>query len=188
MPEQQPYTEEFDPTELLVASRAGDGTSFAELHARMQPEFQGVTYYVRPDHEDVIQDAWMDILQGNFDPDKGTTRGWMFTILRRRAIDQYRKQQSQSSRESDLGEDGVAYAVETRRASRAYEPEAAVTSRQDLSRVLGVLTAEQVTMLLEIEENGVEWYANKMGISAATARVAINRQRHKLRKALESEE
>lgn len=58
---------------------------------------------VDPAHaEEVVQEVYVEIWQsaGRYRPDRGSARGWMLTIARRRAIDRVRA--TQSSRDRDL--------------------------------------------------------------------------------------
>lgn len=79
--------------DVLSAARAGDDRALATLYRSLQP---GILGYLRGhrirDAEDVASETWIAVARGlaSFRGDEADFRRWVFTIARRRIIDQLR--------------------------------------------------------------------------------------------------
>lgn len=82
------------PNDVIRRARAGERGAFAVLWTTHHPR---VLRYLRSrlpaDAEDVAQAVWIDVARNinNFRGDEDDFRGWLFTIARRRIIDELRK-------------------------------------------------------------------------------------------------
>jgi RNA polymerase sigma-70 factor (ECF subfamily) len=75
----------------LLACAAGDQTGLREIYEWEASRLLGVAYRIvgrRDLAEDVIQDAFLQIWQyaRTFDPNRGSARGWIYSIVRNRAL------------------------------------------------------------------------------------------------------
>jgi RNA polymerase sigma-70 factor (ECF subfamily) len=81
-------------SETLVRARSGDEHAFALIYRDVQP---GLLRYCRaqaPGHgEDITADVWFEVARNirRFDGDEQGFRAWVFTIGRRKIIDQSRR-------------------------------------------------------------------------------------------------
>lgn len=79
---------------LLVAAQAGDESAFGTLWRDVNPTL--VNYLrtqVGQGAEDVASETWADVVRGlhKFSGDATAWRSWLFTIARRRAVDELRR-------------------------------------------------------------------------------------------------
>ncbi len=85
--------DEFGPA--LAAAQAGEEEGFAALYREFAP---GVLGFLRGrvpgEAEDVAASVWMDVAQsiGRFVGDEKGFRAWLFTIVRRRMLNEFRRQ------------------------------------------------------------------------------------------------
>ena len=75
----------------MLASAAGDETGLKTIYEREARWLLGVAYRItgrRDLAEDVIQDAFLQIWQHarSFDPNRGSARGWIYSVVRNRAL------------------------------------------------------------------------------------------------------
>jgi RNA polymerase sigma-70 factor (ECF subfamily) len=74
----------------VQACAAGDETALKEIYEREGPRLLGVAVRIvgqRDLAEDVVQDAFIQIWEGShgFDPNRGSARGWIYSVVRNRA-------------------------------------------------------------------------------------------------------
>lgn len=91
--------------ELLVAVAGGDAAAFAELFDELGPRTLGLARRVvgsAARGEDVLQDAWLQVWRTaeSFDPDRGSARAWITTLVHRRAVDTVRHDAAQQRRDA----------------------------------------------------------------------------------------
>lgn len=85
--------DEFGPA--LAAAQAGEEAGFADLYREFAP---GVVGFLRGrvprEAEDVAASVWLDVAQsiGRFVGDEKGFRSWLFTIVRRRMLNEFRRQ------------------------------------------------------------------------------------------------
>ena len=81
--------------DALAAAQAGEEVGFANLYREFAP---GVVGFLRGrvprEAEDVAASVWLDVAQsiGRFVGDEKGFRAWLFTIVRRRMLNEFRRQ------------------------------------------------------------------------------------------------
>ena len=78
---------------LLAAAKEGNDAAFSTLWRDANPALLRYLRTVTPVHaEDVAAETWVQVLRGlaNFTGDESAWRAWLFTIARRRVLDQVR--------------------------------------------------------------------------------------------------
>jgi RNA polymerase sigma-70 factor (ECF subfamily) len=95
--------EGFDYEATLAACATGDRAALRALYEREAPWLMGVALRIvrnRSMAEEVLQEAFLQIWRaaGTFDQSRGTGRGWIYTVVRHRALQDLRK----SSRAPEL--------------------------------------------------------------------------------------
>lgn len=91
--------------ETLVAAQSGDEAAFASLYRAFAP---GVLGFLRGriphDAEDVASAVWFEVARsiGRFVGDESGFRAWLFTIVRRRMMNEYRRRSRDWSEPRDL--------------------------------------------------------------------------------------
>jgi RNA polymerase sigma-70 factor (ECF subfamily) len=89
------YPATVDDAGLAERMRGGDREAVGELYDRYAPHAFAVAVRILGDQyaaEDVVHDAFVAVWQrmDRFDPERGTLRGWLLTVVRNRAIDRLR--------------------------------------------------------------------------------------------------
>jgi len=87
---------DFDHAAELVACARGDRSALRRLYDREAAQLLGVAYRIvrRPDLADeVVHDAFVQIWRkaGSFDRNRGEARGWIYSIVRHRALNLLRQ-------------------------------------------------------------------------------------------------
>jgi RNA polymerase sigma-70 factor (ECF subfamily) len=78
---------------VLSAAREGEEWALAALYRSLQPSILGYLRGQRlEDAEDIASETWIAVARGlsSFDGDEGDFQRWVFTIARRRLIDEHR--------------------------------------------------------------------------------------------------
>lgn len=94
-----PYdTSLFDHQSALLACAAGDRRALEHLYAEESRYLLGVALRIvrqRTLAEDVLHDAFVSIWTraGSFDPERGSAKGWMYSVVRHQALDMVRAAQ-----------------------------------------------------------------------------------------------
>lgn len=133
-------TEEFDYEAALRACAGGDRQALRRLYEREAPRLLGVALRIVRDRqaaEDVLHDAFVSIWTraGTFDAQRGAGRGWIYTIVRHRALDVVR----QGAREVAVDDEALD-ALEAIDAAAPAHIADAFALRQDLGRLEDCLT------------------------------------------------
>ena len=86
----------FDYDAVIVACAAGDRGALKALYDREARRLMGVALRIvrqRQLAEDVVQEAFLQIWRaaGTFDAARGSGRGWIYTVVRHRALQEIRK-------------------------------------------------------------------------------------------------
>lgn len=171
--------------ERLRAAQQGDAEAFSALWRDTQPM---LLRYLRPlarsAADDVASDAWLAVLQGlrRFRGGEAEFRAWLFTIARRKLIDQQRRDQARPTSPLD---DSPAEPLAPDTADVAAE-------RMGTNRVvalLGRLPAEQAEILLLRLVGGLDVasVARITGRSPGAVRVAAHRALRRLEALLAEE-
>lgn len=105
-------TARIDPTTADLASlmrrvQDGDQGAFATLYDHLAPAVYGAALRVVRDPalaQDITQEAFVELWRtaARFDPTRGSVLPWAVTIVRRRAIDRVRAEESQRDRIAQL--------------------------------------------------------------------------------------
>jgi RNA polymerase sigma factor (sigma-70 family) len=87
--------DDFDYDRALLACANGDNAAFRALYDREAAKMLGVAMRLLKRQslaEDAVHDAFVNIWNkaASFDPDAGSARGWIYTILRNRALNMLR--------------------------------------------------------------------------------------------------
>lgn len=101
----------FDHQSALLACAAGDRRALQRLYAEEGRYLLGVALRIvrqRALAEDVLHDAFVNIWTraGSFDPERGSARGWMYSVVRHQALDSVRASQREDL--SDMATDDIA--------------------------------------------------------------------------------
>jgi RNA polymerase sigma-70 factor, ECF subfamily len=90
--------------DLLVAAATGDEAAFSLLVDRIRPQALRVARGVVRDPaiaeevaQEVLTEVWLKA--DRFDPDRGTSSGWIATLARRRGVDRVRSEQAGRNRD-----------------------------------------------------------------------------------------
>ncbi|KQP04462.1 sigma-70 family RNA polymerase sigma factor [Pseudorhodoferax sp. Leaf265] len=126
---------DFDYESTVEACARGDAAALQALYKRESRWLLGVAQRIVRDRDaahDVLQDAFVQIWQraSTFDRALGSARGWIYTVVRHKALDESRRAQRELPA-GDLLEQLSAQAA----------PEAAATDADALSRCLDALDA-----------------------------------------------
>jgi RNA polymerase sigma-70 factor, ECF subfamily len=119
---------------LMARVQGGDRSAFAELYDQLASISFAVASRVVRDRElaeDVLQESFVEVWSNaaRFDPTFGSVKSWVVTIVRRRAVDRVRREESQRSRVIQLAgrrsdevvdtADDVVESIEAQRVRRA---------------------------------------------------------------------
>ena len=105
-----PYnTSLFDHQSALLACAAGDRRALERLYAEESRYLLGVALRIvrkRALAEDVLHDAFVSIWTraGSFDPERGSAKGWMYSVVRHQALDAVRAAQRDNLDETEVEE------------------------------------------------------------------------------------
>jgi RNA polymerase sigma-70 factor (ECF subfamily) len=94
-PAGQPPAGDFDHDATLLACGKGDSAAFRALYDREAGKMLGIAMRLLKRQslaEDAVHDAFVNVWNkaATFDPAQGNARGWMYTILRNRALNMLR--------------------------------------------------------------------------------------------------
>jgi len=94
---------------LVRLAQRGDRDAFGELYETHAPMLVGLARRILRDGEaaadavhDAFVEAWRKVRQ--FDPERGSVRGWLATIVRSRAIDRHRVRARTRDREIQVSD------------------------------------------------------------------------------------
>lgn len=116
--------------DLVERVAAGDDAALQLLYRRLGPPAYGLALRVlRDEHlaQDAVQEAFLQVWRdaGRFDPGLSSARGWVLTLVHRRAVDRVRREDLQRRKAGLLalhreeGPDHVAEVVQIRSEQRA---------------------------------------------------------------------
>lgn len=96
----------FDYEAILSACAAGDRHALRRLYEEESRHLLGVAMRIvrqRQWAEDVLHDAFVSIWTraGSFDPQRGSGRGWIYTVVRHQALNQIRASQHEVLADDD---------------------------------------------------------------------------------------
>ncbi|HXY90285.1 MAG TPA: sigma-70 family RNA polymerase sigma factor [Xanthobacteraceae bacterium] len=174
-----------DHAALLAACGRGDRAALRALYEREAMSMIGVAQRIvkrRELAEEIVHDAFVQIWRhaARYDPALGAGRGWMFAIVRNRAINALRD----TRREEIAPEEEVAAAID-----RGHEGEAAfdrLAEGSALKRCLEQLDPRRRAGVLLAYVEGLSHgeIAAKLGVPLGTAKSWITRSLAQLRECL----
>lgn len=165
--------------ETLERVRAGDKDAIAELWSIYQPQ---VLRLLRSKGaiavDDVASQVWLDVRKAfhRFEGDGDAFRRWIFTIARRRAIDELRRVR----RRGEVSSDTLAPEPLVIHANDRFDANAAVDRALALIRQLSPTAAEAV-MLRIVYDMPVAEVAKITGQTESNVRVLVHRSLSLLR-------
>lgn len=177
--------DDFNHDAALMACAAGNRQAFRALYEREAPKMLGVALRLLKRQslaEDAVQDAFVNIWNkaGTFDPRAGNARGWMYTILRNRALNMLRSEVRLDHRE-DFEPMGLA--------SEEDDPEAVMLHLSDasaLKRCLEMLDPQRRSVLMLAYVHGLTHgeLAGRLNVPLGTMKSWIRRSLLSLKECL----
>lgn len=173
---------------LIAAIARGDHDALGLLYDRYSRLAISVAFRVLGDHqtaEDTVQDAFLAVWRRVelFDPQRGSARAWLLTIVRNAAVDRRRGRHARALQDTPLDE------IDFRLATEGEETFAAVASSVEAERVrdaLAVLPAEQREAIELAYFGGLthQEIAERTGAALGTVKGRMRLGLHKLRASL----
>jgi RNA polymerase sigma-70 factor (ECF subfamily) len=161
----------------------GDQTGLAALYDRYASVLIAIGVRIlrsRAEAEDVVHDVFLEAYQraGDFDPARGSVRGWLCLRMRSRCLDRQKSPRVQRSVPLDDSGLNMAAAAETDPLLRM--------ERERVRKALAVLTTEQRTLveLAYFSGLGMGEIATELGLPTGTVKSRLSAARDKLRTAL----
>jgi RNA polymerase sigma-70 factor (ECF subfamily) len=172
---------------LLAAARHGDETAFSALWRDANPALLRYLAVVAPEAaEDVASEVWLHVVRGlhGFKGDEPQWRAWLFTLARRRAIDEGRKRSRRPTRPlSETSESSLPVEADT--ADLAMD---LIATKAALA-VIATLPPVQAEVIMLRVVGGLEPgdVARLLGRSPGAVRVAAHRGLRRLADVLATE-
>ena len=162
-------------TAVLTAAQGGDEAAFSQLWRDANPSLVRYLRVIAPDvAEDIAAETWVTVVRGlrNFRGDEQAWRAWLFTVSRRRVIDEGRRKSRKPA--VRLGEVPLAWLPQT--ADAADEAIERLSTRAAIAMLteLPPLQAE-VVLLRVVAGLETEAVARLVGRSPGAVRVAAHR-------------
>jgi RNA polymerase sigma-70 factor (ECF subfamily) len=170
----------------LEAAQAGGEWALAELFAEYQPVLLRYLRGRAPDiADDIASETWISAAQhlNSFEGDGDGFRAWLFTIARRRVIDQRRRDKR---RPTTAGGDDIAEETASLDPSPEEAVAAVLAGDEAARRISSLLSPDQADVILLRVVGGlsVDEVANIMGKRPGNIRVLQNRGLRRLQKYL----
>lgn len=170
---------ETDDEVLMARFAAGDHDAFEALYERYEAPVFSFCLRLLGDRdlaEDAFQDTFMSLVDQRFRyRDSGRLRGWLFTIARNVCLDRLRLVERRTKLLSLHATSG---------SPRRDDPERAVESRDELSRVLAAIPPDQREVLL------LHWHAGfsyaEIAQMMSSTEAAVKQKAHRATLALRS--
>ena len=169
----------------LLECASGSRLAVGKIYAREKDQLRAVAHRIVRDKsraEDVIHDAFAQILRyaKNFDPARGSARGWIYAIVRNTAL----KMQN-ARRELALGEDTLNAICE--REQTVPNPASCIPERMALRTMLDQLEPNRrASLLLAIIDGRThEEIAEYLQVPVGTVKAWIRRELMAMRRRLE---
>ncbi|WP_456842444.1 sigma-70 family RNA polymerase sigma factor [Bradyrhizobium sp. USDA 4486] len=169
----------------LLDCASGSQSALGKIYAREKEQLRAMAHRIVHDRsraEDVVHDAFAQILRyaKNFDPARGSARGWIYTIVRNTAL----KMQENARREFAL-EDETLNAICARKQT-IRNPAASIPDSMTLRTMLDQLEPKRrATLLLAIVDGRThEEIAEYLRVPVGTVKAWIRRELVALRRQL----
>ncbi|TMJ48490.1 MAG: sigma-70 family RNA polymerase sigma factor [Alphaproteobacteria bacterium] len=170
----------------LLECASGSRSAVGKIYAREKEKLRAVAHRIVHDRsraEDVIHDAFAQILRyaKNFDPARGSARGWIYAIVRNTAL----KMQENARRELALEEDALNAICE--RGQSVPNPASCIPDSMTLRTMLDELEPNRrASLLLAIIDGRThEEIAEYLQAPVGTVKAWIRRELMAMRRRLE---
>ena len=170
----------------LLECASGSQTAVGKIYAREKDQLRGVAHRIVHDRscaEDVIHDAFVQILRDakNFDPARGSARGWIYAIVRNTAL----KMHENARRELALEDDTLNAICE--REQFVPNPASCIPDSMTLRTMLEQLEPKRrASLLLAIIDGRThEEIAEYLRVPVGTIKAWIRRELVAMRRQLE---
>jgi RNA polymerase sigma-70 factor (ECF subfamily) len=170
----------------LIECAAGSQSAVGKIYAREKDYLRAVAHRIVRDRsraEDVIHDAFAQVLRyaKNFDPARGSARGWIYAIVRNTAL----KMQENTRRELALKDDTLD-AIRVREQT-APDPASCIPDSMTLRAMLDQLEPKRrASLLLAIVDGRThEEIAEYLQVPVGTVKAWIRRELVAMRRQLE---
>jgi RNA polymerase sigma-70 factor (ECF subfamily) len=165
--------------------RRGDRRALMKVYRQHRAALLGFLVKMLGDRataEDVFQDVWMKVLQiaSDYEPSRGTLRGWLFRIASNAAVDRMRRDAVRRGEELDAPvESGEARRIDFV-ASELPDPErraASAESGEAIDRAMSSLSERQRTAVLLRHQQGLSYaeISGALGVPEGTAKTLVHR-------------
>ena len=168
----------------LLECASGSRSAVGKIYAREKDQLRAVAHRIVRDRsraEDVIHDAFAQILRyaKNFDPARGSARGWIYAIVRNTAL----KMQENARRELALGEETLNAICE----QTVPNPASCILDSMALRTMLDQLEPNRrASLLLAIIDGRThEEIAEYLQVPVGTVKAWIRRELMAMRRRLE---
>ncbi len=175
-----------DYEKALLECAAGSQSAVGEIYVKEKERLRAVAHRILRDRsgaEDVIHDAFAQILRfaKDFDPARGSARGWIYTIVRNAAL----KMQANARREVALEEDTLNAICE--REQPRPNPASCIPDSMALRTMLDQLEPNRrASVLLAIIDGRThEEIAEYLKVPVGTVKAWIRRELMAMRRQLE---
>ena len=186
MPDQGAQFTSLNYETALLECASGSRSAVGQIYAREKDQLRAIAHRIVRDKsraEDVIHDAFAQILRyaNNFDPARGSARGWIYAIVRNTAL----KAQENASRELAL-EDHRLNAI-CEREQAVPNPASFVADSMTLRTMLDQLEPKRrASLLLAIIDGRThEEIAEYLRVPVGTVKAWIRRELVAMRRQLE---
>ena len=177
--------QDFDYESALMACARGEQRELQRIYEREASRLLGVAYRIlrrRDLADEAVHDAFLQIWQkaSAFDPARGSARGWIYTVLRHRALNMLRETSRETLSDGDQFEDIPAADTDPMNyLSR-------MSDATSLSRCLETLDAPKRTSILLAYVDGYthQQIASRMNAPLGTVKAWIRRGLLSLRECL----
>src|ERR1700716_1232693 len=170
----------------LLECASGSQSAVGKIYAREKNQLRAVAHRIVHDRscaEDVIHDAFVQILRDakNFDPARGSARGWIYAIVRNTAL----KMHESTRRELALEDDALNAICE--REQTVPNPASCIPESMTLRTILDQLEPKRrASLLLAIIDGRThEEIAKYLRVPVGTVKAWIRRELVTIRRQLE---
>lgn len=170
----------------LLECASGSQSAVGKIYAREKEQLRAMAHRIVHDRsrsEDVIHDAFAQILRyaKNFDPARGSARGWIYTIVRNTAL----KMRQNARRELALGDDALNAICA--REQTAPNPACCIPDSMTLRTMLDQLEPQRrASLLLAIVDGRThEEISEYLRVPVGTVKAWIRRELVAMRRQLE---
>jgi RNA polymerase sigma-70 factor, ECF subfamily len=171
----------------LFECASGSRSAIGKIYAREKDQLRAMAHRIVHDRsraEDVIHDAFAQILRyaKNFDPARGSARGWIYAIVRNTAL----KMRQNARRELTLGEDALN-AICERKQTVPQNPASCIPDSMTLRTMLDQLEPRRRASLLLAIIDGCthQEIAEYLGVPVGTVKAWIRRELVAMRRQIE---